>query len=98
MQLATSHRFQLDLAHELGRFPARRSALDAIARETTDPHLRAFLAALPAARPYRLDAYPQANQAFVDAVKACFYGADAASELARAQAVAQASIDAQEAQ
>lgn len=97
MRLATSATAAARLAGELNRYPARRDVLAAIAR-TAPPHVKAFLDALPGARPYRLDAYPQANQAFLDAVKACFYGADAAVELARAQAQAQASIDATEAQ
>ena len=63
-----------------------------------DPAVRAFVAALPGARPYKLDAYPQANQAFMDAVKAAFYGADPPIELARAERVAQLAIDATEAQ
>lgn len=97
MRIATSAEFAARLASELHRYPARRDVLAAIAA-SAPAHVRAFLDALPGARPYRLDAYPQANQAFLDAVKACFYGADAQEELARAQRVAQASIDATEAQ
>lgn len=97
MQLATRQDHALALARELDRYPARAGALSELER-TAPPHVRAFLAALPHARPYRLDAYPQANQAFMDAVKACFYGADPAAELDRAQRHAQASIDATEAQ
>jgi ABC-type glycerol-3-phosphate transport system substrate-binding protein len=96
MRIATGDRHALALA-KMGRYPARSAPLAQV-RATADPRLRAFLDALPHARPYKLDAYPQANHAFADAVKAAFYGHDAREELARAQGVAQASIDALEAQ
>lgn len=97
MKWATSDRFAMRLARELGRYPVRR----ALYRDpffSQDPRVATFVSALSLARPYRLDAYPQANQAFMDAVKASFYGSDPAFELARAQKVAQLAIDAQEGQ
>jgi ABC-type glycerol-3-phosphate transport system substrate-binding protein len=97
MKWATSDPWALRMARELSRFPVRRRPLAIVARES-DPAVATFLAALPAARPYKLDAYPQANHAFMDAVKACFHGADPEFELARAQRVAQLAIDAVEAQ
>lgn len=95
MKWATSDRYALRLAKEEGRFPVRQ-ALYKDPYFQRDPAIRAFITALPGARPYKLDAYPQANQAFTDAVKACFYGADPATALAEAQRVAQLSIDAVE--
>lgn len=93
MQLATSPPYALRLAKEQGRYPARRSEYaDPFFR--SDPRIRTFIEALPSAHPYRLYAYPQADQAFSDAVKATFYGADPATELARAQRVSQLAIDA----
>ena len=97
MKLATSDEFAMRLAREEGRFPVRTAQY----RDPffhADPAIRTFVAALPEARPFKLDAYPQANQAFQDAVKAAFYGADPAQALAKAQQVAQLSIDAVEAQ
>jgi ABC-type glycerol-3-phosphate transport system substrate-binding protein len=97
MKWATSERYAMRLAKELGRYPVRR-ALYADPYFAKDPAVRTFVAALPGARPYKLDAYPQANQAFMDAVKRAFYGADARTELAAAERVAQLAIDATEAQ
>lgn len=95
MKLATSDKYARRLAREQGRFPTRKSQYaDPWFRQ--DPAVRIFVAALPGARPYKLEAYPQANQAFQDAVKAVFYGAEAGVELAKAQKVAQLAIDAVE--
>lgn len=97
MKWAVSDRYAMRLAKELGRFPVKRSHYeDPYFRQ--DPQVRTFVSSLPLARPYKLEAYPQANQAFIDAVKACFYGADPAVELERAERVAQLAIDAQEGQ
>lgn len=97
MKLATSDEFALRLAKEEGRFPVKAHQYrDPFFGQ--DPHIRTFVGALPDARPYKLDAYPQANQAFQDAVKEAFYGADAAVTLAKAQKVAQLAVDAVEGQ
>ncbi|MFN3431774.1 MAG: hypothetical protein ACK46X_17705, partial [Candidatus Sericytochromatia bacterium] len=97
MKLAVSDRYSLRMAKEMGRFPTvKRLYDDPFFRQ--DPAVKTFVAALPGARPYRLDAYPQADQAFMDAVRACFYGADPATELEKAQRVAQLAIDATEGQ
>ena len=97
MKWAVSERYAMRLAKELGRFPVRTKLYQDpfFAR---DPAVRTFVAALPGARPYKLDAYPQANQAFMDAVKRAFYGGDPQAELERAERVAQLAIDATEAQ
>ncbi|HEY9723179.1 MAG TPA: sugar ABC transporter substrate-binding protein [Oscillatoriaceae cyanobacterium] len=97
MKWATSRPFAMRLAEEQGRFPVRKAFYDDPFFKR-DKHIQTFVTALPGASPYRLEAYPQADQAFQDAVKACFYGADAATELAKAQKIAQLSIDATEAQ
>ncbi len=97
MKWAVSERYAMRLARELGRYPVRR-ALYADPFFKQDPAVRTFVAALPGARPYKLDAYPQANQAFMDAVKLAFYGGDPAQALATAERVAQLAIDATEAQ
>jgi ABC-type glycerol-3-phosphate transport system substrate-binding protein len=97
MKLAVSDRYALRMAKEMGRFPTVKRDYEAPLFQQ-DPAVKTFVAALPEARPYLLDAYPQANQAFMDAVKACFYGADPAVELEKAQHVAQLAIDATEGQ
>ncbi len=95
MKLAVSDEYALRLAKEEGRFPVKaHQYADPWFRQ--DPQVRTFIAALPDARPFKLDAYPQANQAFQDAVKEAFYGADPARSLAKAQKVAQLAIDAVE--
>jgi len=50
-----------------------------------DPLLKPFLAQLESARPYILDAFPEAERAYADAIKAAFYGADPADALRLAQ-------------
>jgi hypothetical protein len=40
---------------------------------------------LDAARPYHLDAFPEVERAFADAIKAAFYGANPADALHAAQ-------------
>lgn len=97
MKLAVSERYAMRMAKEMGRFPTIKRAY-ADPYFSADPAVKTFVTTLPGARPYLLDAYPQAHQAFTDAVNACFYGADPAVELAKAQHVAQLAIDATEAQ
>jgi ABC-type glycerol-3-phosphate transport system substrate-binding protein len=51
-----------------------------------------FFAQLQTAQPYRLDAFPDVERAFVNAIKSVFYGADARQALDRAQQEAEASL------
>lgn len=97
MKWAVSDPYARRLAREQGRFPVKRALYDEPGYQK-DPAIRTFVGALPLARPFKLEAYPQANQAFADAVKASFYGADPAAELAKAGHVAQLAIDAVEGQ
>lgn len=97
MKWTVSERYAMRLAKELGRYPVKQALYDDPFFRR-DPAVRTFVAALPGAKPYKLDAYPQANQAFMDAVKLSFYGADPRAELAKAERVAQLAIDAMEAQ
>jgi ABC-type glycerol-3-phosphate transport system substrate-binding protein len=84
MKWATSDRYALPMARRLGHYPAR-------AWLQTTPHfagntlLKPFLVQLDAARPYHLDAFPEVDRAFADAIKASFYGADPADALHAAQ-------------
>lgn len=97
MKWTVSERYAMRLAKELGRYPVKRALYDD-PHFQRDPAVRTFVAALPGAKPYKLDAYPQANQAFMDAVKLAFYGGDPRAELTKAERVAQLAIDAMEAQ
>ena len=84
---ATSDRYALEMARRLGRYPAR-IWLQTTPHFAGDAMLKPFLNQLNAARPYRLDAFPEVERAYADAIKAAFYGADPADVLQGAQEVA----------
>ncbi len=84
MKWATSDRYALPMARRLGHYPAR-AWLQSTPHFAGNPLLKPFLFQLDAARPYRLDAFPEVERAFADAVKAAFYGADPADALHAAQ-------------
>ena len=84
MKWATSDRYALPMARRLGHYPAR-AWLQTTPHFAGNPLLKPFLMQLDAARPYRLDAFPEVERAFADAIKAAFYGADPADALHRAQ-------------
>jgi ABC-type glycerol-3-phosphate transport system substrate-binding protein len=90
---ATSDRYALQMARRLGRYPAR-SWLQSTPHFAGDPLLKPFLMQLTAARPYLLDAFPDVELAYEDAIKAAFYGADPAEALGRAQELANQSVKA----
>ena len=84
MKWATSDRYALPMARRLGHYPAR-AWLQTTPHFAGNPLLKPFLIQLDAARPYRLDAFPEVERAFADAIKAAFYGADPADALRMAQ-------------
>lgn len=84
MKWATSDRYALPMARQLGRYPAR-TWLQSTPHFAGDPLLKPFLIQLTAARPYLLDAFPEVERAYADAIKAAFYGADPADALRQAQ-------------
>jgi ABC-type glycerol-3-phosphate transport system substrate-binding protein len=84
MKWATSDRYGLPMARRLGYYPAR-TWLKTTPHFAGNPLLKPFLFQLEAARPYRLDAFPEVERAFADAIKAAFYGADPADALRAAQ-------------
>jgi ABC-type glycerol-3-phosphate transport system substrate-binding protein len=81
---ATSDRYGLAMARRLGRYPARTWLLST-PHFAGDPLLKPFLMQLTAARPYLLDAFPDVERAYADAIKAAFYGADPGDALRAAQ-------------
>jgi ABC-type glycerol-3-phosphate transport system substrate-binding protein len=91
MKWATSDRYALTMARRLGRYPAR-AWLETTPHFAGDPLLKPFLLQLNAARPDRLDAFPEAERAYADAIKAAFYGADPAEALHEAQKQANAAL------
>jgi ABC-type glycerol-3-phosphate transport system substrate-binding protein len=84
MKWATSDRYALPMARRLGYYPAR-AWLQTTPHFAGNPLLKPFLSQLDAARPYHLDAFPDVERAFADAVKASFYGAEPADALRMAQ-------------
>jgi ABC-type glycerol-3-phosphate transport system substrate-binding protein len=88
---ATSDYYALSMARRMGRYPARNWLYE-VPGFGGDELLKTFLDQLKTARPYRLDAFPGAERAFVNAVKSVFYGADAAQALHRAQQEAEATL------
>jgi ABC-type glycerol-3-phosphate transport system substrate-binding protein len=90
MKWATSDRYALPMARRLGHYPAR-AWLQTTPHFAGNPLLKPFLFQLDAARPYHLDAFPEAERAFADAIKASFYGADPADALHMAQEEAEQS-------
>jgi ABC-type glycerol-3-phosphate transport system substrate-binding protein len=84
MKWVTSDRYGLAMARRLGRYPARTWLLST-PHFAGDPLLKPFLIQLESARPYLLDAFPEVERAYADAIKAAFYGADPADALHLAQ-------------
>jgi ABC-type glycerol-3-phosphate transport system substrate-binding protein len=88
---ATSDRYAVPMARRLGRYPAK-TWLQTSPEFTENLTLIPFFNQLNAARPYRLDLFPTAEEAFGDAIKASFYDiAHPAVALAQAQRIAQSS-------
>lgn len=84
MKWATSDRYTLPMARRLGRYPAR-TWLQTAPHFAGNALLKPFLIQLDAARPYHLDAFPEVERVFADAIKAAYYGADPADALRAAQ-------------
>ncbi len=84
MKWVTSDHYAVPMARRLGRYPAK-SWLQTSPYFTENLLLIPFFNQLNAARPYRLDLFPDAETAFTDAIKSAFYGTDAANALHQAQ-------------
>jgi ABC-type glycerol-3-phosphate transport system substrate-binding protein len=91
MKWVTSDRYAIPMARRLGRYPAKTWL-------QTSPYFAENLLLLPffnqlnAARPYHLDRFPGAEQAFADAIKKSFYDTDPARALQEAQRIGQSSL------
>ncbi|RME70744.1 MAG: sugar ABC transporter substrate-binding protein [Chloroflexi bacterium] len=88
MKWFVDDRYSTEMARRTGRYPAK------VWLQTTPDFsenllLRPFFNQLNAARPYRLDMFPRAEEAFTNAVKAAFYGVPAAEALDEAQRIYQ---------
>ncbi len=69
---ASSDRYVKPMARRVGHYPAR-TWLTTSPEYTENLTLVPFFEQLEAARPYRLDLFPKAEEAFWDAIKASFY-------------------------
>lgn len=88
-----SDRYALALAKQEGRLPVRTRVYDDAYFQ--DPALRPFLDQLPAARPYLLQAFPELQRFFSQAIaRTLDDGLDAGLALGQAQQEAQAALDA----
>jgi ABC-type glycerol-3-phosphate transport system substrate-binding protein len=94
MKWAVSDRYALRMAQEMGRYPVRTALYDNPYFKS-EPLLLPFLEQLKRARPYKLEAFAAASQAWEGAVRGIFVpGANPAALLAEAQRKAQQAIDA----
>jgi multiple sugar transport system substrate-binding protein len=84
MKWATSDKYSIPMARRLGRYPAKKWLQDS-PYFTENLLLLPFFNQLNAARPYHLDLFPQAEDAYATAIKAAFYGTDPAEALNEAQ-------------
>jgi ABC-type glycerol-3-phosphate transport system substrate-binding protein len=93
MKWAVSDRYALRMAQEMGRYPVR-SVLYNDPYFKSEPLLLPFLEQLKTARPYKLEAFAGASQAWDSAVRGAFApDADVAALLAEAQRKAQQAIE-----
>jgi ABC-type glycerol-3-phosphate transport system substrate-binding protein len=88
MKWVTSDRYAIPMARRLGRYPAK-TWLQTSPYFAENLLLIPFFSQLDAARPYRLDRFPEAEQAFADAIKKSFYDTDPATALREAQRIGQ---------
>jgi ABC-type glycerol-3-phosphate transport system substrate-binding protein len=88
MKWVTSDRYAIPMARRLGRYPAK-SWLQTSPYFAENLLLAPFFNQLNAARPYRLDRFPEAEQVFADAIKRSFYGIDPSRALQEAQKIGQ---------
>ena len=88
MKWVTSDRYAIPMARRLGRYPAK-TWLQTSPYFAENLLLIPFFSQLDAVRPYRLDRFPETEQAFADAIKKSFYDTDPARALREAQRIGQ---------
>lgn len=85
MKWITSDGFIIPYSHSFGMFPCKESQLESFAGEMVD----LFLAALPNAKAYVFEAFPESADAFEQAIRAGFDGGDFSAMMDTAQEVAE---------
>jgi ABC-type glycerol-3-phosphate transport system substrate-binding protein len=91
MKWFISDKYAVRMAEEMGRHPVKSHLYDIELYQ--DPLLKPYVETLQFAKPYKLEAYPEANDAWGKAIRAAFDGANPAEMLNDAQNKAQQAID-----
>ncbi|MCM3718871.1 ABC transporter substrate-binding protein [Fictibacillus phosphorivorans] len=91
MKWFISDKYSIRLAKEMGRHPVKEHQYKD--EFFNDPLLKPYVETLKYAQPYKLEAYPEANDAWGKALRSVFDGADVEKTLDNAQEVAEKSIN-----
>jgi ABC-type glycerol-3-phosphate transport system substrate-binding protein len=91
MKWFISDKYAIRLAKEMGRHPVKAHLYED--EFYSDPLLKPFVDTLQYAQPYKLEAYPEANDAWGKALRAVFDGADVQEALDNAQKIAEKAIE-----
>lgn len=83
---------QLRMVKEMGRWPVIKSVYSDASIGASDPLVQPYFSQLKTAVPYTLEAYPEGDKAWSDAVAAAYNGADAQQALDNAQKTASAAV------
>jgi multiple sugar transport system substrate-binding protein len=93
MKWAVAKPNQIRMAKEMARWPVIADLYtDPSAIGANDPALAPYFSQLKAAKPYKLEAFPEGDKAWSDAVAAAYNGRDAQAVLNDAQSKAAAAI------
>jgi ABC-type glycerol-3-phosphate transport system substrate-binding protein len=90
MKWFISDKYSIRLAKEMGRHPVKAHQYND--EFFKDPLLKPYIETLKYAQPYKLEAYPEANDAWGKALRSVFDGADVQKTLDQAQEVTERAI------
>lgn len=91
MKWFVSDKYGIRLAKEQGRHPVKTHLYED--EMYSDPLLKPYVETLQEAVPYKLEAYPEANDAWGKALRAVFDGADPQKTLDEAQGIAEKAVN-----
>ncbi|MGP4079268.1 sugar ABC transporter substrate-binding protein [Pseudalkalibacillus sp. R45] len=91
MKWFVSDKYAMRLAKEEGRHPVKAHLYEDEFYD--DPLLKPYVDTLQSAVPYKLEAFPEANDAWGKALRASFDGADPKKQLDKAQEIAEQAIE-----
>lgn len=92
MKWAVAVPHQVRMIKEMGRWSVVKSVYSDPNIGANDPLVQPYFSQLKTATPYTLEAYPEGDKAWSDAVAAAYNGADAQQALDNAQKVASAAV------